>query len=272
MTLKSMRILLFALSVTLLMVVSARVSPGSSYTGNLSPLEEEIWPTYEPMPEPSPEQTPEPTSEPTSEPTVNIHEFLPDAAATDWNLKLVNNINILANTFAPAEVSPIRDGLYGQYIDSRAVDALEAMLDGAEDAGYTVYVRAGYRPYQYQATLFFGRATVISENEGIEYAVAEERARSIVAYPGTSEHQLGLCADIMDSKDTPMAADEVENLPVLRWLQEHCAEYGFIYRYPKEKKEITGWYEPWHFRYVGEECAKYIMENGLCLEEFIDLF
>ena len=27
-----------------------------------------------------------------------------------------------------------------------------------------------------------------------------------------------------------------------------------------------------HFRYVGVEAAKYIMENDLCLEEFIELY
>ena len=97
-------------------------------------------------------------------------------------------------------------------------------------------------------------------------------ARSLVAYPGTSEHQLGLCADIMDSKDTAMTAEEVAELPVLVWLQQHCVDYGFIYRYPKEKQDITGWYEPWHFRYVGEEAARYKTDHLLCLEEFIDLY
>ena len=101
---------------------------------------------------------------------------------------------------------------------------------------------------------------------------AETEARKVVAYPGTSEHQLGLCADIMDNKDTTMKAEEVENLPLLKWLKEHCAEYGFILRYPKDKQALTGWYEPWHFRYVGEEAAKYMTENDLCLEEFIALF
>ena len=31
-------------------------------------------------------------------------------------------------------------------------------------------------------------------------------------------------------------------------------------------------YEPWHFRYVGEEAAQFIMENDLCLEEFLALY
>ena len=51
---------------------------------------------------------------------------------------------------------------------------------------------------------------------------------------------------------------------------EHCWEYGFILRYPKDKSDITGIiYEPWHYRYVGEEHAKKIMEKGITLEEYL---
>ena len=47
-------------------------------------------------------------------------------------------------------------------------------------------------------------------------------------------------------------------------------EYGFIIRYPADKKEFTEINtEPWHLRYVGIPAATYIMENGLCLEEFV---
>ena len=31
-------------------------------------------------------------------------------------------------------------------------------------------------------------------------------------------------------------------------------------------------YEPWHFRYVGPEAAKYMMDNNLVLEEFLALY
>ena len=64
--------------------------------------------------------------------------------------------------------------------------------------------------------------------------------------------------------EAPAETEEAE------WLKAHCAEYGFILRYPPEKSEITGiTWEPWHFRYVGEEAAVYIMENELCLEEYL---
>ena len=53
------------------------------------------------------------------------------------------------------------------------------------------------------------------------------------------------------------------------WMDENCAEYGFIKRYPSNKADITGWDEPWHFRYVGVEAAKEIAQNGLTLEEYL---
>ena len=56
-----------------------------------------------------------------------------------------------------------------------------------------------------------------------------------------------------------------------RWLKENCWKYGFILRYPTDKTEETGIiFEPWHYRYVGEKAAKEIMEQGICLEEYLD--
>ncbi len=80
-----------------------------------------------------------------------------------------------------------------------------------------------------------------------------------MALPGTSEHQLGLCADINGKG--------VDSVP---WLVEHCWEYGFILRFPGEKSDITGIiYEPWHFRYVGTRVSIPMRDNGLCLEEYL---
>ncbi|MEG0754458.1 MAG: D-alanyl-D-alanine carboxypeptidase family protein, partial [Angelakisella sp.] len=51
---------------------------------------------------------------------------------------------------------------------------------------------------------------------------------------------------------------------------KNCADYGFILRYPKDKTHITEIsYEPWHYRYVGVDHAKIIMEKGICLEEYL---
>jgi LAS superfamily LD-carboxypeptidase LdcB len=105
-----------------------------------------------------------------------------------------------------------------------------------------------------------------------QYGGNEAVAATIVAPPGTSEHQTGLCCDIADQfysvKDSSL-----EDTALFKWMNEHCAEYGFILRYPKDKEDVTGIiYEPWHFRYVGVEAAQYMKENNLCLEEFVLLY
>lgn len=259
---KSKGIALLLLVVLLLVLISSRISPKQALRPNTPAETDDPLPAETELPE-----TPPPV-EATPEPPPSIYDVLPGASRNDWNLRLVNNTYVLSNTFAP-DVKPVRND---QYFDSRAADKLEEFLQAAEAAGYSVYIRAAYRPFATQAYLFNGRASQIQWGTTMSLADAEKEARKVVAYPGTSEHQLGLCADIMDGKDTTMKADAVENHPLLVWLREHCKEYGFVLRYPKDKQDITGWYEPWHFRYVGEEAAKYMTDNNLCLEEFIALF
>ena len=90
-----------------------------------------------------------------------------------------------------------------------------------------------------------------------------------MARPGASEHQTGLAVDIVDI-NYQLLDEGQEDTAVQIWLMAHCAEYGFILRYPTDKSELTGVsYEPWHYRYVGTEAARAIMGGGLCLEEYL---
>ena len=260
MKMKNQALLLLVLFVSLLVVISTRVAPKEA-SAKAQDTEELTAATVQPVQEPA--ETPEEPEQPKQG-----RDLFPDASLNDWNLKLVNGLYVLPSSFAP-NVALTRDG---QYVDDRIQEPLEAMLDAAEHAGFTVCVRNAYRPFSTQAYIFNGRASQIQWGTSMTLLEAETEARKVVAYPGTSEHQLGLCADILDDAATPMSAEETKNLPVLLWLRSHCAEYGFILRYPENKQDITGWYEPWHFRYVGTDIAAYIMENGLCLEEFIDQF
>ena len=107
-------------------------------------------------------------------------------------------------------------------------------------------------------------------NQGYKRAEAERLAAQVVAVPGTSEHHLGLAVDIVDAK-WPYLEEEQEDMPAQKWLMEHCWEYGFILRYPKNTTSETGIiYEPWHYRYVGKELAKEIHESGLTLETYLN--
>ena len=95
-----------------------------------------------------------------------------------------------------------------------------------------------------------------------------------VAPPRQSEHNAGLAIDVVSRDYDQVYGDlmhEFEDFPAFTWLSEHCAEFGFILRYPEDKQEITGiTYEPWHYRYVGVEHAQKMQELDLCLEEYWD--
>ena len=90
-----------------------------------------------------------------------------------------------------------------------------------------------------------------------------------VALPGCPEHQTGYAFDIASFRD---GYYHVDSTPEERaWLNENAYKYGFILRYPKGKEDITGFnFEPWHYRYVGEDLSKDLYNNGnwITLEEY----
>lgn len=186
-----------------------------------------------------------------------------------WQLRVANAKNPLPDGFT-VKCRKI-EGYDSRLFDERAADSLEKMLTDAEKAGLKLYLVSGYRSVSRQKALF-ERKTNYYIDQGLVREKAEEEAAKWVARPGTSEHNLGLAADIVSadwySQHNDLTAD-FEETEHFKWLKTNCAQYGFIIRYPKDKQEITGiTYEPWHYRYVGQEAAKIIMEQGLCLEEY----
>ena len=157
-----------------------------------------------------------------------------------------------------------------QYFDERAITPLVDFLNAARAAGYTPYIMNSYRSYSAQEYILNGRASQIAWPNYPTQADYDE-AEQYVAAPGESDHQTGLGVDITDRYYSSMNASAMDQT-FLTWLRENCAQYGFILRYPAAKESITGWNEPWHFRYVGVEAAEYIMENNLCLEQFVALY
>lgn len=225
----------------------------------------------EPSPTPTPlaTDTPTPPAVPTPTPTPSLDPYAdkPDIDISSWEYKLVNKDNPLAADYA-AEMSAAPNG---QSFDSRAVEALKEFISAAKAEGLTVYITSAYRSYDTQEYLLKKKVSEYLSSEGSQEA-ATEKAKTIVAYPGTSEHQLGLACDIVD-KYYQYMDESIENTPLSIWMAAHSAEYGFILRYPKNKSEVTGvMYEPWHFRYVGKEAAAYITQKGLTLEEFVALY
>ena len=196
------------------------------------------------------------------------------AAARDdaWMLRLVNADNPLPEDFT-VRTAPI-DGYDAQSFDMRAADALNALLRDAERDGTPLYLVSAYRTIGRQKALF-ERKTAAFEAEGLPRAEAERQAAQWVARPGQSEHNLGLAADIVSAdwytNHNDLTADFAQT-PAYAWLTAHCADYGFILRYPRGKEAVTGvTWEPWHYRYVGREAARAITDGGLTLEEYLAL-
>lgn len=178
----------------------------------------------------------------------------------EWNLIVVNRWNELPENYS-VELTELSNG---QKIDSRIYPALQEMFDAARAEGIYPIVREGYRTAEEQQEILDDKIQAYI-NEGYSRARAEKTAQEWVALPGTSEHQLGFAVDINADKS------KCSNERVYEWLAENAYKYGFILRYPAGKQEITGTsYEPWHYRYVGEEVAEEIYEQGICLEEYFE--
>ena len=135
-------------------------------------------------------------------------------------------------------------------------------------SGATVCVVSAYRSYALQESNFNNKINNYL-NAGYSQDAAYAAAAAVIAVPGTSEHHLGLAADIVDTQNWGLVEAQAQ-LRGQQWLMEHCHEYGFILRYPSGKTHVTGIiYEPWHYRYVGVELATELKELGLTVEEYM---
>ena len=93
-------------------------------------------------------------------------------------------------------------------------------------------------------------------------------ADTFSAKPGHSEHQTGLAVDLTTADQYCRLERCFGDTAAGKWLAANTPAYGFILRYPDGKEAATGYtYEPWHFRYVGPEFAKALVESGLTLDE-----
>jgi D-alanyl-D-alanine carboxypeptidase len=171
----------------------------------------------------------------------------------------VNATNPLSNDYRPAELvnlyaqkgkhfALMEDDIKAERI---VYEAMEAMFMAAQSDGVRGFIiTSGYRTREEQQALYNSTTT------------------GTAAKPGTSEHETGLAFDVGAKSHEDFGAS-----PQFEWLKAHCAEYGFILRYPLGLEDVTGYpYEPWHYRYVGAKAAAVIMENGITLEQYCEQY
>ncbi len=215
-----------------------------------------------------PENTPaDPTFSTDPENGSSSEPEAPSVSAKDDPLLVLANVdNPLPEDFEVGELEQVQ-GNY--YLDARAASYARQMIDAAKNDGITLQLCSAYRARDLQQTLFDNKYNEYISN-GWTSDDAYAKTATIIAIPGTSEHQTGLCMDVVTPSYQVLDAGYADT-DAAKWLAENAYEYGFILRYPKDKQDITKIiFEPWHYRFVGIENAKLIKDSGLCLEEYLE--
>ena len=188
-----------------------------------------------------------------------------DSNISDWELLLVNKNHKIPEGYS-VELEEVEKT---HKVDKRITESLKQMLSDARKEGLSPIICSSYRTNAKQQKLYNNKVTQYKK-WGYSSEESKELASYWVAIPGTGEHETGLAVDIV-SKEYQILDEKQEQTDVQKWLIENSYKYGFILRYPTNKKDITMInYEPWHYRYVGIDNATYMKEQDMSLEEYID--
>jgi LAS superfamily LD-carboxypeptidase LdcB len=178
------------------------------------------------------------------------------------------------------EMLPIIDEDGESYIEKQTLEAFFEMSEYIRNTyDFEVGITSAGRTIQRQKDVY----------KQIEARHGEQYAENHVAKPGTSEHHTGLAIDVNVHQVRPKFIKKIidksriakryfdtreiesgKRDEMFHLLHNIMTDYGFILRYPKGKKDITGFdHERWHIRYVGKEHAEKIRYRGLTLEEYV---
>lgn len=161
------------------------------------------------------------------------------------HLELVDKDNKLTKDYIPTDIINLTDyNLHTRYnnmpFSKVALKDFIQMSEDAMDDGIDLFIASTYRSYEFQEQIF----------NNMKNFHGEEKAATIVAYPGASQHQLGTAVDF--GSITPSFA----NTDAGKWLLNNSWRYGFTISYPEGKEHITTYmWEPWHYRYIGKSAA-----------------
>ncbi|WP_144791414.1 M15 family metallopeptidase [Kocuria palustris] len=157
--------------------------------------------------------------------------------------------------YAPEPLADVE----GHQLREDAAAAAEEMLAQMRAEGIPVSISSAYRSYDEQVSTYQHWVDVNGQ----------ETADTISARPGHSEHQTGLAMDLADGTGCDLQ-ECFADTEAAKWAAQHAHEHGFVLRFPEDGQQITGYaYEPWHYRYVGEQRAQEFHDSAATtLEEF----
>lgn len=176
-------------------------------------------------------------------------EDLDKLSKTDKELlQKYSKVYFLNEHYVPESLASIeKNWLYNESLDKKVHTKmkpfLEDMLQDALDDGVEIWVVSAYRSF-YEQQQVKGSYT-ITYGSG---------ANAFSADQGYSEHQLGTTLDFTTSGMGGGLYASFENTPAFQWLEKNAHKYGFTLSYPKNNVYYE--YEPWHWRFVGEDLAE----------------
>ncbi len=179
-----------------------------------------------------------------------------------WDTVLIDRTRAVDASFGPGDLHDVSEAGFPpdqETLRALVIDDLAAMREAAEANGSPFGIIAGYRSYPEQVQLFDQRSEQLGDGE----------ARSRVARPGHSEHQLGTAIDV-----GPANANDVDQswavTPAGQWIAANAHTFGFVLSYPNGAEQQTCYdFEPWHLRYIGRERAAALVDSGLTLREYL---
>lgn len=184
-------------------------------------------------------------------PYQNVIE-IKDPSAIDAFISLKAYIN----NYAPEKLVeiPSRIASPGLFLESRGLEAFQKLCNAVSAEGYGIYAVSAYRSFNEQATTY---------NSYTNQKEADQNATR----PGYLDNQSGLAVSVVSVENESLSG--FKDTDAYNWLKDNAHKYGFIFRYPENKKSITGQEGmAYYLRYVGEDLAKAIYESGLTFDEY----
>ena len=168
---------------------------------------------------------------------------------------------------------------YQETVELLTAENCEGKCYGVEKKTYEAFLRLRedlLRNHGIQAELISGHRTIEAQINSFNNYLNKfglEYANKYVAKPGHSEHHTGLAIDVGILREGRVYFTIEDLLSVddlFQIIHKKLPDYGFILRYPADKKPVTGiGYEPWHFRYIDSpEIARQMADEGICFEEY----
>ncbi len=162
------------------------------------------------------------------------------------------NLSYIPNNLVGISSDYIEDIKWNQTLRNEANLALQQLAKDFFDTFWEkIILVSAYRSYDYQVWIKIRWCNDM-----------------FCAKPWFSEHQTGLAVDLWEASTKEQFLSNSKLVSYFKWMQENAYKYGFHNTYQKWIE--IDWYvvEPWHWRYLGIDLAKYLYDNNITFAEY----